>query len=64
MASSTLTITIKFKWWLKYIYLPVLSFVYWFLVNFTDRETQLDPDKVKSVIRRGSKMYIGGRELK
>ena len=63
MAATNFVITVKMKWWLKFIYLPALSFINEFVVNYINVDASLNTDKVTAVFKKGLKFYCGGKRI-
>lgn len=63
MAATAITITVKLKWWFKYLYLPGLKAVNWFVVNHIDASAEPNMDRIGSAAKRGVKFYIGNKRI-
>lgn len=49
---------IKMKWWFKYLYLPGLNLIYWFVINCINIEAEPNEKKFKYWTEKGIKFEL------
>ena len=52
MAKSSLVVEIRLKWWFVYLYIPMLSGLYRFMVNCIDADCSINPEKLEWYINK------------
>ena len=50
---SEITVEIKMKWWLRYLYLPLLYWFYGFCKRWVSLDCELNDERVHNTIRKG-----------